>query len=118
MPYCPVCKEFFVGDLTSCPKCGRDFEEDDYDIEKLGWTMIGKVKDKMSADFAKETLESYHIPVVIISESGYFGDVGLNLPSLAGKGLGKFQIHIPSELREDAENVLNMIFGDDWEKET
>jgi len=78
--------------------------------------MIARIFDRTSAEYAKETLTSYKIPAVIISESGFFGQAGLNLPSITGKGLGKFQVHIPSEFREDAENILTMILGDGWEK--
>jgi len=116
MPYCPDCDEYFEGDLTSCPRCSRDFEDSDSAADRAGWVMIARIMDKTSADFAKETLKSYTIPVVVISESGYFGQVGLNLPSLAGKGIGKFQLHVPSDYREDAEKILEMILGDAWEK--
>lgn len=116
MPYCPRCRETFAGDLTSCPKCNYDFENNSNETQGEGWQLIARIYDKTSADFAKETLESYNIPTVVISESGYFGQVGLNLPSISGKGMGKFQIHVPLESIEEAEDILNMILGDDWEK--
>jgi hypothetical protein len=116
MVYCPRCKEHFAADLTSCPKCNYDFDNEGEDAEEIKWTLIGKIGDKTSADYAKETLESYGIPAVLFSESGYFGQVGLNLPSLTGKGFGKFQIHVPGRNREEAEGILNMILGDSWEK--
>ncbi len=115
MPYCPRCKNYFPGDLTACPKCDFEFEEDDSEFEE-NWVMIAKINDKTSADFAKETLESYKVPVAVFSESGFFGHVGLNLPSLSGKGIGKFQVHVPSEYREEAESILEMILGNNWEK--
>lgn len=116
MPYCPQCKEDFEGDLTLCPKCGYEFERETDVSDEDRWVMVARILDKTSADYAKETLKSYNIPAVVISESGYFGQVGLNLPSYSGKGIGKFQVHVPGELREEAEDVLGMILGDDWEK--
>ncbi len=120
MTYCPKCNKDFDSDLPSCPRCNPDLREGDETasdgLNKKGWIVIGHVKDQTSADYAKETLESYDIPVVVFSESGFFGQVGLNLPSPIGKHKGMFQIQVPSELDEDAINILNMIFGDGWEK--
>jgi len=116
MPYCPRCEEDFVGDLSSCPNCGYEFEIDEDESSDENWIVVARIGDKMSADYAKETLESYSIPAVVISESGFLGQAGLNLPSITGKGISKFQIHIPAEYREEAEDILNMILGDAWEK--
>jgi hypothetical protein len=116
MPYCPICKEYFDGELTSCPNCGRDFEDDEFEGEKATWVLVARITDKVSADFAVETLHSYHIPAVLFSESGFFGQVGLNLPSLSGKGIGKFQVHVPGQFRQEAYQILDMILGDKWEK--
>jgi len=114
MPYCPKCDEHFEGELTHCPKCGREFEGDDPGRE--GWVIVARIDEKTAADYARETLTSYDIPAVVISESGFFGQAGLNLPSITGKGIGKFQVHVPSEMQEEAENILTMILGDGWEK--
>jgi hypothetical protein len=116
MPYCPRCRDNFAGDPTACPKCGYEFADQDEDTEDREWVMIARIRDKTSADYAKETLDSYQIPSVVFSRSGYFGQVGLNLPSLYGKGIDKFEIHVPTGYREEAEGVLDMILGDSWEK--
>lgn len=116
MPYCPRCKERIADNLTTCPKCGYDFDKNNVDTDKHEWIMIAKIFDKTSADYAEETLKSYGVPVVIISESGFFGQVGLNLPSVSGKGYGKFQIHILAPFRQEAEDILNMILGEEWER--
>ena len=86
---------------------GREYNEDD-------WKSLGKVNDAMSAGFAKETLESYNIPCVIFSESGFFGQAGLNLPEAYGSRLGQFEIFVPEEFMEEAVDIMNMIFGDSW----
>jgi len=121
MPYCPRCREFFEGDLTSCPKCNYDFNSDKEDEEDEGageeqWIIIGRVRNRTTADYAVETLKSYDIPAVVVSESGYFGDVGLNLPSATGKHMGLFQIHITADKYDEAVDVLDMILGENWEK--
>ena len=113
MPHCQKCDEDFDGQLTSCPKCGLDFEDEN---DNKDWILIARVSDKISADFVKETLNSNDIPNTVISESGFFGLAGLNLPSLTGKGFGKFQIHIQKEYRDEAEEILKLTLGDKWEK--
>lgn len=80
------------------------------------WIMIGKVTDSTTAGYVEETLKSYDIPVVIFSESGFFGQAGLNLPSLYSKDLGQFRIHVLKNDREEAVEILSMILGDNWEK--
>ena len=96
--------------------CNYEFEKNGAATDGTEWLLIGKITDKTSADYARETLESYNIPSVLFSESGFFGQAGLNLPSFSGKGLGKFQIHVPASMREEAEGVLDMILGESWEK--
>ena len=119
MTFCPKCNKDFDSDMLFCPRCNpdlRDGDETASDGLNKGWIVIGHVKDQTSADYARETLESYDIPVVVFSESGFFGQIGLNLPSPSGKHMGMFQIQVPSDMVRDAINVLNMIFGDSWVK--
>ncbi len=118
MSYCPKCNEDFDSDLSACPKCKIDLDDEPdvpSDVASDGWVVIGHVKDQTTADYAKETLESYDIPAVLFSESGFFGQAGLNLPSPSGKHIGTFKIQVPVELIDDAVNILNMILGDSWE---
>ncbi len=103
MSFCPDCNEEYDNELSNCPKCNK------------GWVVIGCVKDKTSADYAIETLKSYDVPGILFSESGFFGQAGLNLPSPSGKNMGMFKIQVPSELAKDAVNVMNMILGDSWD---
>jgi len=119
MTFCPECKKDFNSDLLSCPRCHPDLREGNEtstDGVDKGWVVIGHVRDQTSADYARETLESYDVPAVVFSESGFFGQVGLNLLSPYGKHKGMFQIQVPSELVPDAINIMNMILGDSWEK--
>jgi len=117
MPYCPRCRENFAGELSACPTCGYEFERNDADAKNdAEWILVARVNDATSANFAKETLQSYNIPVVLFSESGFFGQAGLNLPQAYGKQLGQFQIHVPASFREETEDILTMILGDKWQK--
>lgn len=95
------------------------------DINKAGdspeagggeWKLLGKVNDATSAGYAKETLESYDIPCAVLSESGFFGQAGLNLPQAYGSRLGQFEIFVPEDLKEEAIDIMNMILGDKWDR--
>lgn len=119
MSYCPKCNEDFDSDLSACPKCNPDLNNGMGDSAKAnngGWVVIGHVRDKTTADYARETLEAYDIPGVVFSESGFFGQAGLNLPSPSGKHIGTFKIQVPAGLVKDAFNIMNMILGESWEK--
>lgn len=80
------------------------------------WLLIGKVDDPTSAGYVEETMKSYNIPCVIRSESGFFGQAGLNLPQAYGSRLGQFEVFVPSEFDKEAVDVLNMIMGDNWDR--
>jgi len=114
MPLCPKCKSEFEGELTTCPKCNYDFNGD---TEPDEWVVAGQVVDKTSADFAKETLQSYDIPVAVLSDSGFLGSVGLAMPSLSGQGMNQYQIHVPAHLKEDAVKLLESVLGDKFSVE-
>lgn len=80
------------------------------------WKLLGKVNDATSAGYAKETLESYDIPCVLLSESGFFGQAGLNLPQAYGSRIGQFEIFVPENRIEEAVDIMDMIFGDKWDR--
>ncbi len=94
---------------------GNDYREN-FEENSESWILLGKIRDVTSAEYARETLKSYEIPAVLISESGFFGQAGLNLPSLYGKNKGLFQIFVLKDDTDEAVEILNMILGDNWEK--
>jgi len=98
------------------PKKYQNGYEEEFDENSDGWVLVGKVTDPTTAGYVNETLKSYNIPVVIISGSGFFGQAGLNLPSIYSKDLGHFKIHVMKSDRAEAVEILNMILGDNWEK--
>ncbi len=81
--------------------------------------MLGIIEEQPFADLARETLRSLNIPAVIVSRSGFFGNVGLPLNSVFDNGkLGVFEISVPLEFIEEATEALDMTLGDKWLKET
>lgn len=113
MAYCPVCKNDLEEGVESCPVCGHELDESREDE----WVLLGTIEDKFSADYARESFKSYEIPAVIISRSGFFGDVGLTLNPFYKKESGTFEVKVPSEYIEEAADILNMILGDKWQSE-
>ena len=115
MAYCPACKTDWESDVTDCPVCGHELETSGEAAETT-WVLLGFVKDKMSADYAKEVLSSYEIPVVVISKSGFFGQAGLTLQSFYKAGEQLFEVSVPRDFVEEARGIMDMVLGDSWTK--
>ncbi len=112
MAYCPVCKTEIAADATTCYVCGSDLNDKD----SPEWVVIGTVEDKLSADFAKETLESCNIPAVVFSRSGFFGSIGLPLNPFYKSKSAEFEVSVPKQFREDAADTLEMTLGEKWQR--
>ncbi|MEW6413118.1 MAG: hypothetical protein AB1483_11725 [Candidatus Zixiibacteriota bacterium] len=97
---------------TSCYICGHELN----DAEDQQWVSLGEIEDKFSADFATETLGSYEIPVVIISRSGFFGNIGLPLNPFYKPGSALFEVMVPQEYIQEASDILDMTLGDKWQR--
>lgn len=112
MAFCPVCKSELDNDSNCCKVCGFETNED----TKTKWIFIGLIEDKMSADFAKETLYQYNIPVVIFSKSGFFGDAGLPLNPFYAYSSGQYEVSVPDDFVEEANDILMITLGDKWHR--
>ena len=112
MAYCPVCKAEVDVDVANCPICGHELDE----AKEAKWVSLGEIEDKLSADFAKEVLTSYNIPVVIFSRSGFFGNIGLPLNPFYKPGSAMFEVSVPEDDSEEALEVLKMTLGDRWHR--
>ena len=112
MEFCPACKSELPKEADACPICNNELQNN----EECKWVMIGAINDSISSDYAKETLQSNDIPVVIISESGFFGTAGLPLNPFYGTMEGMFEVSVPEESSKEATEILDMILGDSWIK--
>jgi len=108
---CPKCKTELGDDVTECYVCGSDLLTGD-----SGWVVLGTIEDKISADFARETLETYEIPAVVFSRSGFFGQAGLPLNPFYSSQSASFEVSVPSEHAEEAAGILDMAVGDNWQR--
>ena len=106
MESCPACKAERKEDADICPVCGLSLAE-----TSEGWMIVGRVNDRISADFVLETLKSCNIPAVVISRSGFLGTAGLPLVPFHSNGGGQFEISVPAERFEEAEEIFRMTVG-------
>ena len=109
---CPECKIELENGKMICPICGWESNE------KQEWVVLGTIKDRPFADLARETLKSMGIPAVVLSRSGFFGDVGLPLNSVfEGGKVGTYEIKVPQSYINEAADTLDMTLGDQWQRE-
>jgi len=102
--------------MTECPICSAELVKDDRERAQSGWVTLGSIDDKLSADYARAVLTSYDIPAVVISRSGFFGQVGLTLTSFYKPGALLFEVSVPEEYVDEAAGVLDMALGEKWRR--
>lgn len=109
MVYCPVCKTELSKDITTCYVCGSDPNVEPAHYQE--WVVLGIIDDKPHADLGEETLKSCHIPAVVLSKSGFFGNIGLFLNPFYTNASPAFEISVPSQYLEEATDILDMTLG-------
>ena len=114
MVFCPKCEREWKEEFSQCPICGHELQEINDGISQ--WTKHGYIEDKVSADFAVEVLKSYGIPAVVISKSGFFGQVGLPLNPIYSKESALFEISVPTSEVIEAAGILDMAIGKKWQR--
>ncbi len=112
--YCPVCKRELSKDVQTCYVCGSDPNAEPLVDDE--WVILGIIDDKLYADLAEETLKSCKIPAVVLSKSGFFGNIGLFLNPFYTNSTSAFEISVPSEYLEEATNVLDMTLGNKFHR--
>ncbi len=109
MPFCPLCKAEYGAGTKRCPDCECDLVEElpeeadlegsdtDEDVPE-DWVLLYSTRNKVYAEFLKETLENSNIPCYFRS-SGSFFEEGLGYVT---KGKGGFRIYVPADKYEEA----------------
>jgi len=110
--YCPECNMALQGNPERCYICGSKVKQE----AEQGWVVVGTVDDKPFADMARETLQACEVPAVVISRSGFFGNVGLPLNPIYETKPASFEISVPAEFRDEAIDVLDATLGDKWRR--
>jgi len=114
--YCPVCKSELSHDLQTCYVCGNDAESELE--ENKEWVLLGIIDDKVHADLAGEILKSCKIPAVILSKSGFFGNIGLFLNPFYTNDTPAFEVSVPVNFSEEATDLLDMTLGQKWHRKS
>jgi hypothetical protein len=107
MPFCPLCKAEYSPGTKRCPDCECDLVEElpeEADLEELGeevpegLALLYSTRNKVYAEFLKETLENSNIPCYIRS-SGSFFEEGLGYVT---KGRRGYKIYVPVDKYEES----------------
>ena len=111
--HCPECNCEMENGSSRCQVCGWETAEGG----PTGWAVLGCVEGRAFADLARGALESAGIPAVVISGSGFFGDIGLPLnPVFDPKLSCGFEISVPDAHRSEAAELLDMTIGTKWRR--
>jgi hypothetical protein len=102
--------------MTDCPTCASELTAEPESADRSSWVALGSIEDRFSADYARAVLDSYEIPAVVISKSGFFGQIGLTFHSFYKSGSLLFEVSVPAEFVEEAAGVLDMALGDKWNR--
>jgi hypothetical protein len=111
--HCPRCNTEIGEGFSECYNCGCELG----DLEDGRWIVLGMVEDRVFAGLARETLESMGIPAVVVSKSGFFGNVGLPLnPFFSSRSVPSFEVSVPWVWRDEAGDALDSVLGSKWQR--
>jgi len=109
MPFCPLCKAEYSAGTKRCPDCEVDLVEElpeEADLERMDQdddlpedlVLLYSTRNKVYAEFLKETLENSNIPCYLRS-SGSFFEEGLGYVT---KGKVGYKIFVPQDKYDEA----------------
>jgi hypothetical protein len=109
MPFCPLCKAEYSSGTKRCPDCEVDLVEElpeEADLEGAGGeeelpedlVLLYSTRNKVYAEFLKETLENSNIPCYMTS-SGSFLEQGLGY---VAKGKAGYKIYVPRDKYDES----------------
>ena len=124
MPYCPKCRYEYEEQIKICPDCGSELVAslpDKESGESAGagktydeWIKIARLTSRDYSEMLLEGLRSKDIPVVILSSTGHFGEIGtmgtFTFPPIGGG----YAVLVPEEFVADADREAESILGDVW----
>jgi hypothetical protein len=118
MPFCPLCKTEYSPGTKRCPDCEYDLVEElpeEEEVEDLreenqpeNLVLLYSTRNRVYAEFLKETLENSNIPCYIKS-SGSFLEEGLGY---VAKGKGGYKIYVPEDKYEESVAIKEQTVGD------
>ena len=109
MPFCPLCKAEYGAGTKRCPDCEVDLVEElpeEADLEGEGedeelpedLVLLYSTRNKVYAEFLRETLENSNIPCYMRSAGSFFEE-GLGYVT---RGKGGYKIYVPRDKYEES----------------
>ena len=117
MPFCPLCKAEYSPGTKRCPDCEVDLIEElpeEADLEGIdeelpeNLVLLYSTRNKVYAEFLKETLENSNIPCYMKS-SGSFFEEGLGYVT---KKKGGYKIYVPEDKYEEGLAIKEQTVSD------
>jgi len=109
--YCPKCNYQLQDGSTDCCVCGWELSEPG----PVGWVLVGTVDGDVFANLAREILKASGIPAVVISKSGFFGNIGLTLTPFFSAGKSwDYELSVPTAHSQEAADILSATLGEKW----
>jgi hypothetical protein len=117
MPFCPLCKSEYSPGTKRCSDCEVDLIEElpeEQDLEEVveelpeNLVLLYHTRNKVYAEFLKETLENSNIPCYMKS-SGSFLEEGLGY---VAKKRGGYKIYVPEERYEESLAIKEQTVSD------
>lgn len=118
MPFCPLCKAEYSPGTKRCPDCEvdlieelpeeADLEESDDEESPEDWVLLYSTRNKVYAEFLKETLENSNIPCYMKS-TGSFLEEGLGYVT---KKKGGYKIYVPTDKYEESLAIKEQTVSD------
>ena len=127
MPFCPKCRYEYKEGIFTCPDCGIELVsvlsgEDEEGLRTSAdseafkdWVVIGNLRSWYLAEMTVHGLRAKNIPAVVLSHSGFFGQ--LEFTGFSGfRTAGAYSLLVPMEYVADADKEAETILGDVWDE--
>ncbi len=121
MPFCPKCRTEYEAGVTRCSDCDELLVaelppvENEFSTTNLeNWKCVANLTSTAYAQMVEEGLREAGIPVVVISQSGYFGTSGMMGTALFNPAGSGYDVMIPEDSVAEADAIATEMFGEIW----
>ncbi len=123
MPFCPKCRAEYEPGITRCSDCDEalvaelpPLETEFSDTNFENWKCVANLTSTSYAEMIMEGLREAGIPVVVLSQSGYFGTSGMMGTALFNPAGAGYSVMIPEDHIAEADIIATEMFGEIWTK--
>ncbi|MGB5106881.1 MAG: DUF2007 domain-containing protein [Candidatus Zixiibacteriota bacterium] len=123
MPFCPKCRAEYEAGVARCSDCDESlvaelppFDNEFSGAEHENWKCVANLTSTSYAQMIEEALREANIPVVVLSQSGYFGTSGMMGTALFNPAGAGYNVMIPADRIAEADAIATEMFGEIWTK--